>query len=86
MRMKEEDETLVEMQKTGLHTHPALGYIAASPDALGEDSSVTPSSGLLEIKFIASVNGPPANAIPKAGYCVERREGRVHLKRKHKSI
>ena len=83
--LKEAAEELVEVFETGLHIHPTVGILAASLDRLVNDSSCNPSNGLLEVKYPASVEGPPENAIHgKSNYCLEQSEaGRVQLKRSH---
>ena len=87
VKLKQEEESLVEVETTGLHIHPTLGFLAASPDRLVEDSSVMPSSGLLEVKFLASVNGPPeevARGQLKSSFCLEAlSDGKVRLKSSH---
>ena len=83
--LKEAAEELVEVFETGLHIHSTVGILTASPDRLVNDSSCSPSDGLLEVKYLASVEGPPENAIHgKSNYCLEQSEaGRVQLKRSH---
>ena len=83
--LKEEDMCLVDVAGTGLHVRPKYGFLAGSPDRLVEDSSCEPSHGLLEVKYLASVSGPPSTAIgKKANFCLERLDcGTVRLKRSH---
>lgn len=80
-----DDDTLVEVSPTGLHIHPRFGFLAASPDRLVTDSSCEPSDGLVEVKYLVSVDGPPELAIgTKANFCLHKTpEGCVRLNRRH---
>ena len=54
-----EQEDTVDVSSTGLHIHPTLGFLAASPDRLVTDTS----DGVLEVKYLVSINGQPDDAI-----------------------
>ena len=81
----ESEDVLVEVSTTGLHVHPSIGFLAASPDRLVIDSSCEPSAGLLEAKYFVSVSGPPEDAIGKrANYCLKKTaDGSTHLSKSH---
>ena len=79
-----EEESLVDVTETDLHAHPTFGFLAASPDRLVDDPSCQPCEGLPEVKFLASVVGPPEDALSKATICMEKgADGVVRLKRTH---
>ena len=81
---KLKDECLVDVEETGLHIHPTIGYLAASPDQLVNDTSCEPGVGILEVKYLASVEGDPGLAIGrKSNYCLERRADQTCLKKSH---
>lgn len=80
----QKEETLVAVYETGLHVHPTAGFLAASPDRLVEDYSCEPAQGVLEVKYLASVVGPPEDALAKPTICLEQlQNGTVHLKKSH---
>ena len=66
---------LVEVEKTGLHIHPSVSFLAASPDRLVLDPSCQPSRGLLEVKCMPSINGAPSDYAGKEKFCLRTAAG-----------
>ena len=66
---------LVEVEKTGLHIHPSVSFLAASPDRLVLDPSCQPSWGLLEVKCMPSINGAPSDHAGKERFCLRTAAG-----------
>ena len=74
----------VEVQQTGLHVHPTFSFLAASPDRLVVDKSMSPTDGLLEVKCMPSINGRVEDQIgAKQLYLVKDVNGSVHLSHTH---
>ena len=70
----------VEVQQTGLHVHPTFSFLAASPDRLVVDKSMSPTDGLLEVKCMPSINGRVEDQIGAKQLClVKDVNGSVHL-------
>ena len=80
---KQKQEELVDISETGLHNHPEEGYLAASPDRLVSDWSCEPSSGLLEVKYLSSVNGKLVDSLKKSNFCLEDINGKLRFKQNH---
>ena len=75
----------VQISETGLHVHPSIGFLAASPDRCVHDLSTQPPEGLLEVKCMPSIDGAVEENAGKKGFCLvrDKNTGRVHLSASH---
>ena len=75
---------LVLKKKTGLHVHPTIGFLAASPDGIVTDKSSLAPTGLLEVKCMPSIDGPVEEQAGKKSLClVKESSGSIHLSKDH---
>ena len=70
--------------ETGIVIQPLLCWLAASPEGLITDESITPTLGLIEIKCAFSKrNVHPQDKLKVKNFYVELRDGMLHLKEEH---
>ena len=75
---------IVSVGETGIVIQPLLCWLAASPDGLITDESITPILGLIEIKRpFSKRNLHPQNMLKDKNFYVELRDGMPHLKEEH---
>ena len=72
MQNKREDQSFVDVTVTGLYIYRTIGFLAASQERLEEDSSCMPAEGLLEVEFLASLEGAPGVVGQKSNHCLEK--------------
>ena len=74
----------VSGRETGIVIQPLLCWLAASPEELITDESITPILGLIEIKCpFSKRNLHPQDMLKDKNFYVELRDGMLHLKEEH---
>ena len=74
----------VSGRETGIVIQPLLCWLAASPEELITDESITPILGLIEIKCpFSKRNLHPQDMLKDENFCVELRDGMPHLIEEH---
>ena len=74
----------VSGRETGIMIQPLLCWLAASPEGLITDESITPILGLIEIKCpFSKRNVHPQYMLKVKNFYVELRDGMLHLKEEH---
>ena len=78
---------IVSVGETGIVIQPLLCWLAASPEELITDESITPILGLIEIKCpFSKRNLHPQDMLKDKNFYVELRDGMPHLKEEHSNL